>query len=148
MGGGRAWWLLAGVAAGLAAATKETSAIVLPAAVVACAVAWWSLGSARPRNALTDGSWRGPAVTSLAVAAAVAALFYSSFFAAPAGLLEPFRGAGTYLARGIDPGSHAHPWHYYVRLLAYTSSGGFDVERGSRSRAGHHRRGRGVAPSP
>ena len=124
MGGGRAWWLLAGVAAGLAAATKETSAIVLPAAVVACAVAWRSLGPARPRNALADGSWRGPAVTSLAVAAAVAAVFYSSFFAALAGLVEPFRGAGTYLVRGIDPGNHAHPWHYYVRLLAYTSSEG------------------------
>ena len=49
-GGGRAWWILAGVAAGLAAATKETSAIVLPAALAACAIAWWSLGSARPRE--------------------------------------------------------------------------------------------------
>jgi uncharacterized protein (TIGR03663 family) len=130
MGGGRAWWLLAGVAAGLAAATKETSAIVLPAAIVACVVAWWSLGSGRPRNALTDGGWRGPAVKSLAAAAAVAAVFYSSFFAAPAGLVEPFRGAGTYLARGIDPGSHAHPWHYYLRLLAYTSSGGSQWSEG------------------
>jgi uncharacterized protein (TIGR03663 family) len=123
-GGGRAWWLLAGVAAGLAAATKETSVIVLPAAMVACAVAWWSLGSGRPRNALTDGRWRRPAVTSLVAAAGVATVFYSSFFAAPAGMLEPFRGAGAYLSRGIDPVSHAHPWHYYLRLLTYTSSGG------------------------
>ena len=30
----------------------------------------------------------------------VAAMFYSSFFTAPAAILEPFRGAGTYLARG------------------------------------------------
>src|SRR6185295_939735 len=34
MGGGPAWWTLSGVAAGLAVATKETSAIVLPAALV------------------------------------------------------------------------------------------------------------------
>lgn len=129
-GGGRAWWILAGVAAGLAAATKETSAIMLPAAIVACAVAWWSLGSGRPRNALTDGRWRGPAVTSLAAAAAVAAVFYSSFFAAPGGMLEPFRGAGAYLSRGIDPVSHAHPWHYYLRLLTYTSSGGLTWSEG------------------
>jgi uncharacterized protein (TIGR03663 family) len=129
-GSGRAWWLVGGVAAGLAAATKETSAIVLPAAITSCAVAWWSLGSGRPRNALTDGGWRGPAAASLAAAAAVAALFYSSFFAAPAGMLEPFRGAGTYLARGIDPVSHAHPWHYYLRLLAYTSSGGVTWSEG------------------
>ena len=31
--GGRAWWIWPGAAAGLAAATKETSVIVLPAAV-------------------------------------------------------------------------------------------------------------------
>ena len=44
-GGGLGWSALAGVAAGLAVATKETSVIVLPAALVACAIAWWSLGS-------------------------------------------------------------------------------------------------------
>jgi uncharacterized protein (TIGR03663 family) len=128
--GGRAWWIMAGVAAGLAAATKETSVIVLPAAVVACGAAWWSLGSGRPPNAMTSGRWRTPLVTSVVAAAAIAAMFYSSFFAAPAGILEPFRGAGTYLARGIDPVSHAHPWHYYVRLLAFTASGGLKWSEG------------------
>jgi uncharacterized protein (TIGR03663 family) len=122
--GGRAWWILAGAAAGLAAATKETSAIVLPAAVLSCAAAWWSPGSGRPRNALTDGHWRPAVLTSLIVAAAIAATFYTSFFTAPTAILEPFKGAGTYLSRGIDPASHAHRWHYYARLLIYTSSGG------------------------
>jgi uncharacterized protein (TIGR03663 family) len=123
-GDGVAWSILAGVAAGLAAATKETSVIVLPSALVACAMAWWSLGSARPRNALTDGRWPGLVLVSLAAAGAVAALFYSSFFAAPGAIFEPLRGAGTYLDRAIDPPAHVHPWNYYVRLLAYTSSGG------------------------
>jgi hypothetical protein len=59
-----------------------------------------------------------------AVAIAVAALFYSSFFTAPSRVLEPFRGAATYLARGVEPADHVHPWHYYLRLLAYNSSGG------------------------
>jgi uncharacterized protein (TIGR03663 family) len=122
--GGRAWWIVAGIAAGLAAATKETAVIVLPAAVAACAIAWWSRGSGRPRNALTDGCWHGSALAAGATAFAVAALFYTSFFASPAGILEPFRGAGTYLARGVDPASHAHPWHYYLRILTYTASGG------------------------
>ena len=67
---------------------------------------------------------------SLAAAAAVAALFYSSFLAAPGGVLEPFRGAGTYLDRGIDPASHAQPWHYYLGLLAYSSSGGLRWSEG------------------
>ena len=51
-GGGPAWFALAGVAAGLAVATKETSVIVLPAALVACAIAWRSLGAgAAPESA-------------------------------------------------------------------------------------------------
>jgi uncharacterized protein (TIGR03663 family) len=122
--GGRAWWILAGIAAGFAVATKETSVIVLPAAILACTIAWWSLGSERPQNTMTRGRWGVPVVTSLAAAAAVAVVFYSSFFTAPAGILEPFRGTSTHMARGIDPASHAHPWHYYLRLLTYTSSGG------------------------
>jgi uncharacterized protein (TIGR03663 family) len=121
---GRAWWILAGIAAGFAAATKETSVIVLPSAIVACTITWWSLGSRRPTNAFTAGRWRTPVLTSLAAAATIAIVFYSSFLTAPVGVLEPFRGTSTYLARGIDPVSHAHPWHYYLHLLTYTSSGG------------------------
>jgi uncharacterized protein (TIGR03663 family) len=44
-GGGLAWSTLAGLAAGLAIATKETSVVALPAAIVACLVAWWSAAS-------------------------------------------------------------------------------------------------------
>ena len=60
-GGGLAWSALAGVAAGLAVATKETSVIVLPAALVACAIAWWSLGpgpAPDPVGRRHDGSGR------------------------------------------------------------------------------------------
>ena len=60
----------------------------------------------------------------------VAALFYSGFLSAPGGVLEPFRAAGTYLDRGIDPADHAHPWHYYVGLLADWSSGGLRWSEG------------------
>ena len=122
--GGGGWWLLAGAAAGLAAATKETAVILLPAAVAACAIAWWSLGAGRSQNPVSDGRWRGVVGTILAAGAAVAIVFYSSFFTAPAGILEPFRGAGTYIQRGIEPASHAHPWPYYLQLLTYSSSGG------------------------
>ena len=123
-GGGLVWSAVAGVAAGLAVATKETWVIVLPAALAASAIAWWSLGSSRPRNVLADGRWPRAVIIGLAAAAGVAALFYSSFFTAPGGILEPFRGGGIYLDRAINPAAHAHPWHYYLRLLAYTSSGG------------------------
>jgi uncharacterized protein (TIGR03663 family) len=118
----RRWWLLAGIAAGFAMATKETAVIVLPAAILACAIAWWSMASVRFPYA--QRRWAGPVAASVLAAAAVAAVFFSSFFSAPAAMFEPFRGARTYLARGINPVSHAHPWHYYLRLLSYTSSGG------------------------
>ena len=123
-GSGLAWATLTGVAAGLAMATKETAAIVLPSAVAAAAIAWWSVGAGRPPNAPTDSRWLRAVLVSVTVGAAVAALFYSSFFAAPAAILEPFRAAGTYLDRGIDPSGHAQPWYYYLRLLAYSASGG------------------------
>ena len=61
LGGGLVWSAVAGVAAGLAVATKETSAIVLPAALLACAIAWWSLGPERPRHPFADRRWRAAA---------------------------------------------------------------------------------------
>jgi uncharacterized protein (TIGR03663 family) len=123
-GGGVAWSVAAGVAAGLAIATKETSAIVLPVALVACAIAWWSRGPERSRYRIADGRWGRAAMVIAIAAAAVAALFYSSFFMSPGSVLEPFRAAGTYVDRGMTPASHAHPWHYYLGLLTYSSSGG------------------------
>lgn len=120
-GGGLTWAAVAGLAAGLAAATKETSAIMLPAAIVSCAIAWWSVGPERRPRA--GRLWRA-ALLVVAIALALAAVFYSSFLTNPGGVLAPFRAAGTYLDRGIDPAAHAHPWHYYLRLLAYSASGG------------------------
>jgi uncharacterized protein (TIGR03663 family) len=130
MGGGLAWSTLAGVAAGLTLATKETSVIVLPAAIVACLISLWSLRPGRSLTPLADGRWGRVVLVSLATAAAVAALFYSSFLATPGGVLEPFRAAGTYFDRGIDPASHVHPWHYYLGLLTYSSSGGLTWSEG------------------
>jgi uncharacterized protein (TIGR03663 family) len=129
-GGGLGWASMMGVAAGLAMATKETAAIVLPSAVAAAATAWWSVGAGRPPNALIDRHVGRATLVGLAAAAGVAALFYSSFLTAPGAMLEPLRGAGTYLARGLDPASHAQPWYYYLRLLTYTASGGLRWSEG------------------
>lgn len=122
------WPLLAGLAAGLAIATKETSAIVLPAAILA-----YLLAARMPAGATSvppAGSTKTRLLVGLLIAAAVAAVFYSSLLANPAGVLEPFRGAGTYVERGIDPADHSHPWHYYVSLLAWSSSGGLTWSEG------------------
>jgi uncharacterized protein (TIGR03663 family) len=124
IGQGLAWSAVAGIAAGLALSTKETSVIVLPAALVACGVAAWSAGPGARRIPLTHPRWRSMLGVGTVAAIAVAALFYSSFLTAPAAILAPFRGASTYVDRGMSPASHAHPWHYYLHLLAYSSSGG------------------------
>ena len=129
-GGGLAWSVLAGMAAGLAVATKETSVIVLPAALAACATSRWSLGPERSRIPAAGGHWGRQAAVGLTVAMAVAAVFYSSFLADPGGVLGPLRAAGTYLDRGVDPGTHAHPWHFYLGILAYSSSGGLTWTEG------------------
>jgi uncharacterized protein (TIGR03663 family) len=116
------WPVLAGSAAGLAAATKETSAIVLPASLLAAALSWWSLRL--PRTSIPRTLAGPAALVSLATGAAIVVLFYSSFLSNPGGVLEPLRGATTYFQRGVDPGSHTHAWHYYLALLAWSSSGG------------------------
>jgi len=66
----------------------------------------------------------------MAAAAAVGALFYSSFLANPGGVLDPLRAAGTYVDRAVDPAAHVQPWHYYLGLLAYSSSGGLKWSEG------------------
>ena len=129
-GGGLVWFVAAGAGTGLAAATKETSMVVAPIVFVSAWAAWRSLGQARPRVE-RDGGWRAGLAAGLATAAAIAALFFSSFFAHPASVLEPVRGLTTYLDRGIAPANHAHPWHYYVGLLAYSASGGLRWSEGA-----------------
>jgi uncharacterized protein (TIGR03663 family) len=115
------WPLLAGVAAGLAIATKETAVIMLPASLAAGALAWWSVGSARHAIPLAGG--RRSVLIGLAACAAVAVLFYSSFLTRPGDILGPLRAAPTYVYRGIDPADHVHPWHYYLGMLSWSSSG-------------------------
>ncbi|HXE79730.1 MAG TPA: flippase activity-associated protein Agl23 [Vicinamibacterales bacterium] len=128
-GGGSGWAVMTGAALGLMVATKETSAIVVPAALVACALAAWSMPrtESRPRIGLPTGRLLLAAIVG---AVLVAALFYSSFFTNPAGLVDPFRAALTYLDRGIAPENHVQPWHYYLGLLAYSSSGGLTWSEG------------------
>ena len=128
-GGGAGWSILAGAAAGLAVSTKETSAIVLPSALAACAIAWWSPGSGR-MSPPAGARWTRAALVAAGTAGVIAALFYSSFLTAPGAILEPFRAVATYLDRGASAAGHAHPWHYYLGLLTYFSSGGLRWSEG------------------
>ncbi len=101
-------WALAGCLAGVMLATKETALLALVSAGVAGAVAF------RPRGV----SWR----TAGAFAAALA--FALSILLAPLlrwGVMK--LAIQSYLHRGLAPGWHAHPWHYYLDLLTGAAGG-------------------------
>ena len=122
------WAVSAGALAGLAYATKETSLIVLLAAVAAAVLARvWTVapgesgGEAPP---VSSGTRAGHVMAGLAAALLVSVAFYSSFFTHPSGFLESIRAFSIYVERGVGSGPHAQPWDYYLRLLAYSSSGG------------------------
>jgi len=104
----------AGVFAGLAFATKETSVLVFAAAAVAAVVA-------RP------SAWRVPwrhALVALGAAGAVALVFFSSFFRDARGVIESVLAFRTYVDRGLEIGRHDHPWFYYLQVLGWTREGG------------------------
>jgi uncharacterized protein (TIGR03663 family) len=122
----------AGACAGLAYATKETSVIVVFAALGAALLArlpWgqiapWRPSTAAPRRESIFSARAADAAVGLAAALATSFVFYSSFFRQPAGFLESIRAFSIYVERGVGPGAHTEPWDYYVRLLSFSSSGG------------------------
>jgi len=130
-----AWWAVcAGAFAGLAYATKETSAIVLPAALAALALAMITTPGAWRAKRSPPGRGRAPAAAVAAAAAAallVAFVFYSSCFRYPGGLLESARAFDIYLDRGVGAGPHTQPFAYYLRLLSYSSAGGLVWSEGA-----------------
>ena len=109
---GRRWPVLAGVAAGLAIATKETSVIVLPASLAACALAWWSLGLGRaPASRRRTTAWRRAVLVASRRRGGRRALLFVVPDPHPGGILGPLRAAPTYFERGVAPADHVHPWH-------------------------------------
>ncbi len=131
-----AWWALAaGLAAGLMAATKETSVILFAGLLAALGlVAAVERVRARHGRVVADGDawvWRDARVKLpkafhvglfLVAAAAVAALFYSSFLSHPEGIVDAFRAVVASFAKAADPGVHAHSWSYYLQTLAWSRS--------------------------
>jgi uncharacterized protein (TIGR03663 family) len=127
------WAVGAGVFAGLAFATKETSAIVLPAALAALALATITTPQVwRPPRASARPGASPSAAIALGAGAAVlvAFVFFSSFFRYPGGLIESIRAFDIYLDRGVGPGPHTQPFGYYLALLTYSSSGGLAWSEG------------------
>jgi uncharacterized protein (TIGR03663 family) len=113
---------VAGAMAGLAFATKETALIVLPAAAAACAIA---AAVTHQRHDPTGAHARlRHGLAALGAALLPVILLYSAFFRHPSALLDAAGAIPIYLSRGLEPGGHAQPFFYYLRTLAWSSSGG------------------------
>jgi len=110
--------LAAGGFAGLMLATKETAAIALGCMLLALPVTGLFGPDRPPPRPLARH-----AVLACAAAVAVAALFFSSFFRHPSGVLDAARAYGHYLERA-SASPHVHPWHYYLGLLAHFPASG------------------------
>lgn len=118
------WAILTGVFLGLMHATKETCIIAFGSMLTSCFVCRLS-SVVCPRF---RGDKLVPAkvgikprhvIAALVVAAAVSALFYSSFFNSPKGVLDSFGTYATYFSRASHDSLHIHPWHYYLKMLLY-----------------------------
>ena len=106
------WALAAGAFIGLMHATKETAVIAFGAMAVALVVS----ARGRPSRARPIHL-----VLGLATALIVSALFYSSFFSHPRGVLDSYLTYATYLGRAGGAASvHVHPWHYYLQILVFS----------------------------
>ncbi len=117
-----AWLVMLGVCVGMMHASKETCVIALAAIVPAAALTIRKKGTQLfPRSLL----WAAPVV--VLTAAAVSALFFSSFFQNPRGVLDSLTTYFVYLGRASGEGSagrHYQPWHYYLANLFWWRRGG------------------------
>lgn len=115
------WAVGAGLSAGLMAATKETWVIAGASMAAALSLV---LVFGRPRATLhppPGGRWQlRHLVAAALVAAAVSALFFSSFLSNPRGIIDSVLSYRTYVERAAGASSwHVYPWHFYFGLLLF-----------------------------
>jgi len=113
-----AWAFFAGVFLGLMFATKETSILVIGAMILAMYLTV-TLRNRQNQKPIHFGFKINPwhFMIFLTTACAISALFYSSFFTHPRGILDSFVAYKYYLQRAGQKSWHIHPWFYYFKLL-------------------------------
>lgn len=114
----RVWWILAGVAAGLLHATKETFVLHVAAMVFAAAVAGGRSGLAAIPGFL-QRHWKA-ILASCLLGFVLSAALLSHGFRRPEAVWDGIRTYLLYLnrAEGTDAG-HDQPWHYYFAVLFF-----------------------------
>jgi uncharacterized protein (TIGR03663 family) len=121
------WAVLTGMFLGLMHATKETCIIAFGSMLVAVLLTRCLRRQktedrrqkfCRPSSVIRHRFlWH--IIAGFVVAAVISALFYSSFFSNPEGILDSFRTYATYFSRAGHNRLHIYPWHYYLNMLLY-----------------------------
>jgi uncharacterized protein (TIGR03663 family) len=114
------WALLTGLFLGLMHATKETCIIAFGAMAFAIVL---TFSVKRKNKAEGENFKKGIRTSHIIIAAAttiiVSALFYSSFFTNPQGILDSYSSYLTYFQRASTNQLHIHPWYYYLDILTW-----------------------------
>ena len=131
------WLLLAGAAAGLMHATKETCIIAFGAMAVAlllcrigkkqnailCCAQKENCGIKNDKtNKINTSPFvnRKHLMAALFVGIVISFILYSSFFTNLQGPGDSLRTYATYLGRADGRGVHDHSWYYYFKMLIFT----------------------------
>lgn len=118
------WAVLAGLFAGLMAATKETFVLTFVAVAAGMAAA---VGAHLHLPAgTTHASVARHVAIFVAVGTGVAALWFSSWFTHPAGLVDAVRAFVHFAERAGGQG-HEKPWWYHLRLVFAHRAGPYGV---------------------
>ncbi len=110
------WAFLAGFAAGLMHASKETCVITFACMAFSLLTILFITKKTYKRY-LTDRMELNFGVLVLTTVA-VSFLFFSSFLKYPDGFLDSFRTYSTYFTRASES-VHLHPWYYYFRIFGW-----------------------------
>ncbi len=112
-----------GLFAGMTFATKETCVIVFAALLGAALLTrLGSHGIERESGSRRGSAWAHGGVF-IGSAGTVSVVLYSSLFRHTAGVMDSIAAYASYFARAGDPGWHAHPWFYYIKLLTFSRFG-------------------------
>ena len=119
------WAALTGLCVGFMHATKETCIIALASMALACVmVVLLNVRRGRSLGDVLHGVKPLHLLVGLAVAVGISALFFSSFFSHPRGVLDSYLTYGTYLSRGAGQNTtHVHPRLYYLQMLLFARYG-------------------------
>ncbi len=121
------WAGLAGIFAGLMFANKETSVITFGSIFLALTFTYIKQKGQKKTVRIKEFLARfklWQIIFAILSAIVISALFYSSFFSNPKGILDSLLTYKTYFHRAGQIGFHIHPFYYYFNLLIYSKNAG------------------------